>query len=68
MATHCSVLACRILWTEDPGKLCRALSCKESDCSDFAHTQCVPVMFRDQKHSRKQSRQSLRLAGAGQQQ
>ena len=31
MATHSSVLALRISWTEEPGRLCSPWGCKESD-------------------------------------
>ena len=30
MATHCSILACRIPWTEEAGGL-QSIGCKESD-------------------------------------
>ena len=33
MATHASILACKISWTEDPGGL-QFLGCKESDKSE----------------------------------
>ena len=33
MATHSSILAWKILWTEDPGKL-QSRGCKESDTTE----------------------------------
>jgi hypothetical protein len=34
MATHSSVLACRIPWTEEPGELHSPWGCKESDTTE----------------------------------
>ena len=33
MATHSSILAWRILWTEEPGRL-QSMGCKESDMTE----------------------------------
>ena len=42
MATHSSVLAWRILWTEGPGGL-QSMGCKESDTTEqLTHTQTHP--------------------------
>ena len=38
MATHSSILAWRIPWTEDPGRLYSPEACKESDMMEHAHT------------------------------
>ena len=41
MATHCSTLAWRISWTEEPGRLYSPWDCKESDTTEAteqAHT------------------------------
>ena len=43
MATHSSILACEIAWTEEPGGL-KFIDCKESDMievMEHAHTLCV---------------------------
>ena len=34
MATHSSILAWRILWTEEPGRLYSPRGCKESDTTE----------------------------------
>ena len=39
MATHSSILACRIPWTEEPAGL--QSSCKESDVTVYIHTDTV---------------------------
>ena len=36
MATHCSALAWKIPWTEEPGR-CSLWGCKESDTTEHAH-------------------------------
>ena len=33
MATHSNILACRILWTEEPGRL-QSMGAKESDTTE----------------------------------
>ena len=40
MATHCSILAWRILWTEEPGGL-QSWGCKESDTTERLHFHIV---------------------------
>ena len=34
MATHSSILACRIPWTEEPGRLYSPRGCKKSDTTE----------------------------------
>ena len=41
MATHSSILAWKIPWTEEPGRLYRPGSGKESDMIEHAHTQSI---------------------------
>ena len=36
MATHCSILAWRILWTEEPGRLYNPWHCKDLDMTEVA--------------------------------
>ena len=39
MATHCSILAWRILWTEEPGRLYNPWCCKDLDMTEVTeHT------------------------------
>ena len=38
MATHYTILAQRIPWTEEPGELYSPCGCKESDTTEHAHT------------------------------
>ena len=38
MATHSSIFAWRIPWTEDPGRLSSPEACKDSDMTEHAHT------------------------------
>ena len=39
MATHCSILAWRILWTEEPGRLYNPWRCKDLDMTEVTeHT------------------------------
>ena len=41
MATHSSILACRIPWTEEPGGLYSPWGCKELDMTEhIQHTHC----------------------------
>ena len=37
IATHSSILACKILWTEDPGRL-QSIGSQELDTTEHAHT------------------------------
>ena len=41
MATHSSILACRILWTEEPGRLYSPWGCKELDMTEQLTYTCV---------------------------
>ena len=43
MATHSSILACRIPWTEEPAGL--QSSCKESNMTEYTHRHSYVVMF-----------------------
>jgi len=36
MATHSSTLACKILWTKEPGRL-QSMGCKELDITEQLH-------------------------------
>ena len=40
MATHSSILAWKIPWTEEPGRL-QSMGCKESDMTEQAHMQVL---------------------------
>ena len=44
MATHSSILAWRIPWTEDPGEL-QSMGSKESDTDEHTHTHLWTVTF-----------------------
>ena len=44
MATHSNILAWRIPWTEDPGRLCSPEACKESDMTEHAHTHTLSLL------------------------
>ena len=43
MATHSSILAWNILWTEEPGGL-QSMGCKESDMTEHSHTQGTIIL------------------------
>ena len=68
MATHSSVLAWRICWTGEPGRLYSPWGCKESDTTKQLHTQGgqYPEVFRLQKddvlkksHRLKETKETL---------
>ena len=44
MATHSSILAWEIPWTEDPGGL-QSMELQESDMTDWAHTTKVSILI-----------------------
>ena len=50
MATDSSVLPCKILWMEEPGRL-QSMGCKESDMTEHTHTflcfwhMFLPILF-----------------------
>ena len=44
MATHSGILACKILWTEEPGGL-QSMGSQESDVTEWAHTHTLPTRF-----------------------
>ena len=44
MATHFSILAWRIPWTEEPGSL-QSIDCKELDMTEHAHTSRFVIAF-----------------------
>ena len=44
MATHSSILAWRIPWTEDPGRLYSPEACKESDMMEHEHTHTLNLL------------------------
>ena len=44
MATHSSVLASRILWTEEPGRY-TSWGHRESDTTDLIHTESAVFLF-----------------------
>ena len=48
MITHCSILAWRIPWTEEPGGL-QSFSHKESDASGWLSTHTHPVYHRERR-------------------
>ena len=37
MATHSSILACKIQWTKEPGGFYSPWCCKESDMAEHTH-------------------------------
>ena len=45
MATHSSILAWRILWTEEPGGLQSMESQSQTQLSDFHFTSCLYIFF-----------------------
>ena len=46
MATHSSILARKIPWTEEPGELYNPWGCKESDTTEGLSHSCVWKMLR----------------------
>ena len=47
MATHSSILAWKIPWTEEPGRLYRSWSCKELDTTEWLHFTIQYIAFSD---------------------
>ena len=50
MATHSSILARRIPWTEEPGRLYIPWGCKESDTTEWVHV-CMHTHMRAHTHA-----------------
>ena len=46
MATHSSLLACKILWTEEPGGMGPWVSKSWTQLSDYTCT-CAPMIYSD---------------------
>ena len=45
MATHSNILAWKILWTEEPGRLYSPWGCKESDTTERLHYDPITIFL-----------------------
>ena len=52
MATHSSILAWRIPWTEEPGRLYSPWGCKESDSTEWVHV-CMHTHTHTHTHTQR---------------